>query len=85
MKARIPDNYYNTNPFKFLDKIIKDKQLAEKFYNYLTEKHPDREMESFEEWYSRVTTADFLKKIRSVDEPRPNRETRRAEKRKEGE
>jgi hypothetical protein len=84
MKARIPDNKYNSDPFKFLDKILGDKRLAEKFYNYLTERYPDREIESFDKWYSRLTTADFLKKIRNMSEPRPNRETRRTAKKKGG-
>lgn len=85
MKARIPDNEYDTNAIGMLDKLMSDKQFAETFYNYLTEKHPDKPYESFEEWYNRLSTANFLNKVRKAIEIPPNRETRRAAKKKGGE
>ena len=85
MKARIPDDKYNIDAFSMLDKFINNKQLAEQFYNFLSEKHPNKEFESFEAWYDKLSTADFLNKVRKIDESRPNRKTRRAAKKKGGE
>ena len=78
MKARIPKNEYDPNTIGVPKKLIEDKQYAKEFWEYLTQNNKDENYgETFDEWYDKIRTVDFMQKIRTTH-AKPNRATRRA-------
>lgn len=73
MKARIVDNTStnvanNTSTNGIPIKLLKDKSYAKEFWEYLCKANPNENYgDSFEEWYDKLTTLNFVHKVQRLD------------------
>ena len=72
MKARVPKKFYNNdyNPdsIGIPKKLLENDEYAKDFWNYLTQANPNKDYdETFEEWYDKLTTLAFTRKVQAVD------------------
>ena len=72
MKARVPKKFYNNdyNPdsIGIPKKLLESNEYAKDFWNYLTQANPNKDYdETFEEWYDKLTTLAFTRKVQAVD------------------
>ena len=72
MKARVPKKFYNNdyNPdsIGIPKKLLESNEYAKDFWNYLTQSNPNKDYgETFEEWYDKLTTLAFTRKVQAVD------------------
>lgn len=72
MKARVPKKFYNNdyNPdsIGIPKKLLESNEYAKDFWNYLTQASPNKDYdETFEEWYDKLTTLAFTRKVQAVD------------------
>lgn len=72
MKARVPEKFYNNdyNPdsIGIPKKLLENIDYAKDFWNYLTQANPNKDYgETFEEWYDKLTTLAFTRKVQAVD------------------
>ena len=82
MKARIPKNEYDPNTIGVPERLIKDKQYAKEFWEYLTQSKPDGDYGTFDEWYDNLCTLNFKQKCYTISSVAigSNRASRRAKK-----